>query len=231
MAQHGSSQATADLLRSTILSKFFSVELPFSRFCWNILVFSFLSILPILIVYVALTPGFVTMLTTNRIALIQFMRQVLTNGVPVVFFVNYIGFVAVSAFLRRERCEYIRHFLLDGFSRALLFIVLHALIYVLSADFFASFGGDRRTALQVIGPTLERAFLFENLSGVYLYSILPGAIIAYIAGFRQRQNAGVVASGSLELMPNIVIALGPCIYIVLIVTVLSMGLTSLIGRP
>jgi hypothetical protein len=211
-----------------MLNKFFNLDLPFARFCWNVLVFSALSLFPFLIIYIVLSLGLGTMLLTNETALVRFMRQVLTNGVTVVFAINYAGFFSLALFQQQRVRNSLHHLLLDVLARALLFVALHALIYVLSADLFASFGGDRGVALQVIGPTLKRAFLFENISGAYLYSILPGAFIAYLTVF---QGSKVATSANLPSWFNAITALGLCAAIVLVVTILSVGLTHLLGKP
>ncbi|WP_375255441.1 hypothetical protein, partial [Yoonia sp.] len=131
------------------------------------------SLVPFLMVFVALTPEFAKMLMTNTTALGRFLRQVVTNGLPVVFVVNYVGFVATAIYLETPNRPRRVQILLDGLLRALVFVGLHVVVYVLSAGFFGSFGGDRWTALRVVGPTLERSYLFENISGVYLYALLP----------------------------------------------------------
>jgi len=121
------------------------------------------------------------MLASNTTALGRFARQVMTNGLPVVFLVNYLGFVFAYVTLKRSRHSRIRYIVLDGLLRSVVFVGVHILVYVLSADLFDSFGGDRTTALSVVGPTLERSFMFENISGVYLYALTPGAFIASLA--------------------------------------------------
>lgn len=211
-----------------MLNRYFDTDLPFLRFCWNVLVFSAISLFPVLLFYIVLSPGLGAMLFTNDAAFVRFMRQVLTNGMTVVFAVNYAGFFVLSLF-KRQRDNKIPHYLfLDVLARALLFVSLHVLIYILSADIFASFGGDRRVALQVVGPTLERAFLFENISGVYLYSTLPGAFIVYLTVLHQ-------SSGSTAANPKAwsksSAAIGLCAAFVVLVTTMSVGLTHSLGEP
>jgi hypothetical protein len=159
----------------------FSPELPFGRFCWNVSLLSGASILPFLLVYVITTPNFLTMLATNTTALGRFLRQVLTNGLPVVFLVNYLGFVFAYAALKNSDRPGIRYIILDGLLRGIAFVGIHILVYVLSADLFGSFGGNRATAISVVGPTLVWSFIFDNISGVYLYALAPGAFIALLA--------------------------------------------------
>ncbi|WP_162848123.1 hypothetical protein [Litoreibacter halocynthiae] len=172
---------------------------------------------PFLLIYIGLSPGLGAMLIANEAALARFMRQVLTNGIMMVFAINYVGFFAFSHFQRQGKGNSLRHLLADVLSRSLLFVALHAIIYVMSADLFASFGGNRKAALQVIGPTLERAFFFKNLSGVYLYSALPGAFVCYLALLQGRRA--------------LVATLGFCAAFVFVVTLLSVGSTQLLGRP
>ena len=121
------------------------------------------------------------MLLANGAALSRFLRQVLTNGLPVVFLVNYLGFVFASVALRRSRFAPVSYILNDCILRSAAFVGIHIAVYVLSADLFDSFNGSRATALSVVGPTLERSFMFENMSGVYLYAVVPGAFIALLA--------------------------------------------------
>lgn len=74
------------------MQRFFSLEMPFSRFAWNTMLVSLAGLLPLLAIFVALTPGFAAALSENEQALERFLRQVFTNGLPVVFVVNYVTF-------------------------------------------------------------------------------------------------------------------------------------------
>lgn len=171
------------------MHRYFSLTLPFAIFARNVAFVSLAGVLPLLVVYVALQPGFAAMLAGGGPALSRFLRQVATNGFPVVFVVNYAGFFlfALQAQGQPDRRHWLTAVAVDMAARVSLFIALHAIIYVASADWFGSFGGGRATALQVVGPTLARSALFENISGVYLYACLLGALPIYacvIAGQR-----------------------------------------------
>jgi hypothetical protein len=107
--------------------KHFSTELPFLKFCRNLILLSVFSLLPFLIVFVALTPEFAKMLMTNTAALGRFSRQVVTNGLPAVFVVNYVGFVATSRFCEKANVSARNHILLDGSVRGGVFVGLHVL--------------------------------------------------------------------------------------------------------
>ena len=164
------------------MQRFFSTKMPGVKFVMNVLVFSLIGLLPVLLVYVMRAPGFASALMDSGPALSRFLRQVLTNGLPVIFIVNYVGFFLFAVLNAkdtnsRDPAVFI---LFDVITRVALFLVLHAFIYVLSASWFGSFGGSRATALSVVAPTLARSALFENISGVYLYATLVSALPLYV---------------------------------------------------
>jgi len=174
------------------MEKYFSLDMPAGRFARNTLIVSLLGLIPLLLVYVALAPGFGAMLLDGGPALSRFLRQVLTNGLPVVFVVNWLSFFLLALIVaRRGRGRGLALvFLIDLPARLAIFVVLHAVIYVASADLFGSFGGSRLTALQVVAPTLARSALFENISGVYLYATLVSALPLYVTAIEQSIQDG-----------------------------------------
>jgi hypothetical protein len=169
------------------MERYFALDMPALQFLRNTLVASVLGLVPVLALYVALTPGFGAMLLAGGPALSLFLRQVLTNGLPVVFVVNYFGFF-LFAWITATRPPgrgAAAVLLLDLPVRLAVFVLLHAVIYLLSADWFGSFGGSRATALRVVPPTLARSAMFENLSGVYLYATMISALPLYAAAFER----------------------------------------------
>ena len=174
-----------DLCDPVGMHRFFSTDMPGTRFIRNVFLFSLAGLLPVLVIYVSLTPGFASALMQGGPSLNRFLRQVATNGLPVVFAVNYVGFFlfALSQKEGADRPDSGLYVLLDMPARVFVFLVLHAIIYVLSADWFGSFGGSRATALRVVAPTLARSALFENISGVYLYATLVSALPLYVSAF------------------------------------------------
>ena len=157
------------------MTRFFHLDLPFWRFALNSLALSVVGILPLLAVFVLLTPGFASMLLGNGEALSRFLRQVVTTGLPVVFVVNYLSLFLLTL-VAEGHISPGRAMVSDVLLRPVLFVALHGLSYALSADWFDSFGGDRMLALRVVGPTLQRSWAFENISGVYLYATLVAAL-------------------------------------------------------
>ncbi|OZB20103.1 MAG: hypothetical protein B7X55_01470 [Rhodobacterales bacterium 34-62-10] len=208
------------------MQRLFSLELPFSRFAWNTLVVSLAGLLPLLVLFIAMTPDLAGHLAGGGPALSRFVRQVLTNGVPVVFVVNYVAFFLYASTNARGNHE--RRpgsvLFLDVAARLVAFIVLHILIYVLSADWFGSFGGSRAMAVRVMAPTLARSAFFENISGVYLYATLVSAIPLYVSviegwlaqgrSFAHRRSRGIAVFLSLVLFVAVVVLLTGIAYLV-----------------
>lgn len=177
------------------MTRFFSIDMPGTRFVWNVFLFSLLSLLPILLLYLLLSPGFMPALIEGGPALSRFLRQVITNGMPVVFTANYLGFFlyALSSRSEPENRGSGIFLVIDLPVRLIIFFTLHAIIYVVSADWFGSFGGSRATALRVVAPTLARSAQFENISGVYLYATLLGAMPIYVSEIGRSERLRRVA--------------------------------------
>ena len=81
----------------------------------------------------------------------------------------------------------------DVVARLALFFGLHTLVYVLSADWYDSFGGDRLTAISVVAPTLARSAYFENVSGVYFYATVVSAMPLYVSAFKRSKMLRKIA--------------------------------------
>ena len=173
------------------MTRYFALDTPFHRFVANTLIVSCLSLAPLLLLYVLLTPGFASLLSDNPLALGRSLRQVATNGLPVVFVINYISFFlyALMTDSKHGTTSPAIILLVDLSLRVTVFEGLHALIYVLSAGWFDSFGGDRMLALRVVGPTLVDAARFGNISGVYLYATLASALPLYTTAIYKIQCA------------------------------------------
>lgn len=156
------------------------------RFLRNVLLISIAGLIPPLALFVSLSPGFSTALSQGGPALLRFLRQVLTNGLPVVFAINYVSFFLYALSNQTERRgDPVAFVALDVLARVSLFFGLHALIYVLSSDWYGSFGGDRMTAISVVAPTLAQSAYFENVSGVYFYATVVSAMPLYVTAIRR----------------------------------------------
>ncbi|MBB4208855.1 hypothetical protein LY39_02231 [Roseinatronobacter bogoriensis subsp. barguzinensis] len=173
----------ANVWRSNLfacLDRHFSVHLPFTRFARNMALLSLAGLMPVLALYIALVPGPGGHLGGSGTALGRFVRQIVTNGLPVVFVVNALGLI-LFAKLRARRIAPLHALALDIPARIGAFVGLHLAIYPASAMLFGSFGGDPVQALRVTGPTLAQSAGFGNLSGVYLYATLISALPLHMA--------------------------------------------------
>lgn len=172
------------------MERYFSVEMPGGIFVRNTFLFSLAALVPALLLYVSLVPGFSSALAAGDYALGRFLRQVVTNGLPVVFAINYVSFFLFAVVQQRDdaRRDPGVFLLFDIGIRVVLFLGIHALIYVFSADWFGSFGGSRATALSVVAPTLARSAHFENISGVYLYATMVSALPLYASTIKQSKT-------------------------------------------
>ena len=177
-------------MRTFGMHRFFSTDMFATQFLRNVLLFSLVGLIPVLLLYVYLSPGFASSLVEGGPSLRRFLRQVVTNGLPVVFVTNYIGFFlfALSQDERPNKPDPGLFVLIDLPLRVFVFLALHAIIYVFSADWFGSFGGSRATALSVVAPTLARSALFENISGAYLYATLVSAFPLYVSTIRRSEH-------------------------------------------
>lgn len=171
------------------LDRHFSVHLPFTRFARNVALLSLAGLAPVLALYVALAPGLGPHLWGSGTAMGRFARQIVTNGLPVVFVVNALGLI-LFAQLRDRRIAPLRALALDIPARIGAFVGLHLAIYPASAMLFGSFGGDPAQALRTVGPTLAQSAGFMNLSGVYLYATLVSALPLHMALVGQALGQG-----------------------------------------
>ncbi len=180
----------------TIFDRCFSRHVPFTRFVLNVLLFSCLGLLPFLILYISLRPGFWSSLIADPLARNLLLRQVATNGLPVVYLINHVGFALYAGMADRERGA-LRALAIDVPTRIVLFFIAHAAIYAGSARMFGSFGGDAVQALGVVGPTIAGAASFGNLSGVYLYATAISAYPLFVAAMQQSADAEPKSLGPL----------------------------------
>lgn len=165
---------------SRLIERHLTPDLPAARFVANVTLVSIAGLVPTLALYVWLTPGFAAHLRGSEGALGAFLRQVATNGLPVVIALNYVSFTLLAR-LKAGTTTLQGIVAADLTARIGLFVALHAAIYAGSAVLFGSFGGDPARGLAVVAPTLVAAAGFGNLSGVYLYAGLVGALPLHMA--------------------------------------------------
>ena len=76
----------------SLLETHFSIHMSGFRFLRNVLVVSIAGLIPPLALFVFLSAGFTTALSQGGPTLLRFLRQVFTNGLPVVLAINYVSF-------------------------------------------------------------------------------------------------------------------------------------------
>ena len=211
------------------MQRLFTLDMPFLRFARNTALVSLASLVPLLILFVAKTPGFGGMLLDGGPALWLVLRQVVTNGFPVVFVVNYLAFFLYAWIEARPRQarDLSVVLLVDLPVRLVTFVALHALIYALSADWFGSFGGNPATALSVVAPTLARSALFENISGVYLYATLVSAIPLYASVIERSRWLSVLAERLPGRSGSVLLAVAFFAVFVLVLTAVASALVAI----
>ncbi len=168
------------------IARLFTPELPPGRFLLNVTLLSLSALTLAVTVYVALIPGMAGHLASSGAAGGRFLRQILTNGLPVVLAVN-VASLLLFARLGAGALTVVHWAALDLLARIGLFILLHAAIFAGSALVFGSFGGNSAQALRVVAPTLLQAASFGNLSGAYLYAALLCALPLHVAALSVEQ--------------------------------------------
>ena len=172
----GEGVAIQELVRA-----YLSARLPAMRFVINVLLFTISSMLLLLIVYIALTPKFMSSLIDDPMQRSELFSQFFIDGLTKTFVANYIGFSVYS--LRSERVDFdpAKSLFVDVVIKVIVFIALTAAIYVAYANFTEAFTGKTSTALAAVGPTILLAAKFKNLTAVYLYSLAISSLPLYLA--------------------------------------------------
>jgi hypothetical protein len=170
----------AGILRA--FDRHLSPHQPPGRFAVAVILLSLTGLAPMIALYVAFSPGMTGHILGSQGALRALLRQLATNGLPVVFVVNFISLL-LFARLRDQTIGPVRLVAADIGLRIGVFFGLHAVVFAGSALAFGSFGGDPVQALRVVAPTLLQAATFGNLSGAYLYATTLSALPLHMAAF------------------------------------------------
>ena len=162
------------------LDRHFAAGQPAVRFAAKVMLVSLAGLFPAVALYIALSPEMAAHVMEGGPAGGRFLRQILTNGLPVVFAVNFVSFLLYAP-MRAGQANPLRLAGFDLIARVGLFVAVHALVFWGSALAFGSFGGDPVQALRVVPPTLVQAAAFGNLSGAYFYATILGALPLHMA--------------------------------------------------
>jgi hypothetical protein len=168
-----------------ILRMYFSGRLPPWRFALNVLSFTIVSMLLLMLVYVPLTPQFFTSLTTDPLQRRAVGTQLLFDGFIATCIANYVGFSIFAMRSEHHDFDPVRSLFVDLVVKVLVFIVATAVIYVAYARIHGAFTGSDQAALKAVKPTVLLAAKFQNLTAVYLYSLAISSLPLYIAALAQ----------------------------------------------
>lgn len=164
---------------SRLLSSWFSRSNGFWPFLRNVAVMTLASLAILLSIYVSRTTGMLSALLSGG-----FIRQFFGNGFVVTFLVNGFTFtiygkvladISSSTFGRSVLMLFV-----DAAVKLLFFIILTALTYVLFAELGNAFGGRFELAILAVPRTILGAARFENLTGVYFYSVVISSFPLFI---------------------------------------------------
>lgn len=170
---------------SNLMSLYFTPHMPALLFVRNVAIFSLSAFLILLLVYISSVPGWWHQLATEEEARASFIGQLFGNGLPLVFAVNYVGFTLYSNWLLKRAVHPGIMLAFDMIVKLTLFVGLTTLIYLAYAHYANAFTGEYRLALGAVGPTLEGAILFRNLTGVYFYSVAISSLPLFLTGLLQ----------------------------------------------
>ena len=159
----------------TFLKQYFSPTLPAHTFIANVALFTIASMAILLVIYVSRTNGFFEQLESEPYALRLFLTQFFLNGFIVTYFVNHISFFVYSILIERIDLSAPNWnstiIVSDVLAKISLFILASMASYVSFSVLAGSFGGNPVVAAKATVPTIAQGLRFENLTGVYLYSV------------------------------------------------------------
>jgi hypothetical protein len=163
----------------SFLDQFFSPRKGWATFLASVLVLTVVSLLIVLAVYTYRMSGLFDQLLTRG-----FLVQFIGNGLVVTFVVNCVVFSQyrhlLASFAADSTARNLGLVLLDLLAKAVLFIVLTALTYVLLATLGSAFRGDALAALGAVPITVREAVLFRNLTSVYIYSLILSSFPIFV---------------------------------------------------
>lgn len=163
----------------SLLDHYFSLENGWPKFLKNVLVLTLTSLIFLLGVYVAKTPDLAEQLLTKG-----FLRQFFGNGFVVTFVVNCFLFSQYKRFIQSFVSDSVLHNIaligLDIVLKAIMFIVLTLFTYFVFALTSDAFGANIRAVPKVAATTILHAVRFQNLTSVYLYSLVLSSFPIFV---------------------------------------------------
>lgn len=156
---------------TNLMDKFFSRNVPTMKFVRNVALVSIVSISILLFIYIYTVKGLAAQLITEKFALYYFSRQIIFDGLPTVFIVNFISFNIYAGRTTEGREVSFASLVIDIVVKLITFLICTVFIYIFFTIFLHSDNNNITLALHSIGITLREAIFFHNLTSVYLYSV------------------------------------------------------------
>ena len=150
------------------------------KFWFSVLLSTLVSLLIVLAIYAARMSSLISQLLTTG-----FLRQFIGNGILITLLVNAFAYWQyrnlLQSFVSSSIFRNVLWILADLFAKAILFIILTAIIYCTFALTSRAFGGSLESALKAVPITIHEALFFRNLTSVYLYSLLLSSFPIFLA--------------------------------------------------
>lgn len=157
----------------------FSLTKGFANFFQSVFLLTVFSLLFFLTIYTARMSGLYGQLLTKG-----FLAQFLGNGLLITLAINCFLFTQyknlLAVFVGNSILSNFLWIFADICVKAILFIGLTTIIYIGFALTTHAFGGHVADAIRAVPITIWNALYFENLTSVYLYSLLLSSVPVYL---------------------------------------------------
>ena len=157
----------------------FSPTKGFANFFQSVFLRTVFSLLFFLTIYTARMSGLYGQLLTKG-----FLAQFMGNGLLITLAINCFLFAQyknlLASFVGNSILSNFLWIFADMCVKAILFIGLTTIIYIGFALTTHAFGGHVADAIRAVPITIWNALYFENLTSVYLYSMLLSSVPVYL---------------------------------------------------
>ncbi|MHA6162009.1 hypothetical protein [Pseudomonas sichuanensis] len=149
------------------------------RFFLNVLILTLASMIFVLALYSAHTPGMSEALTTRG-----FIAQFFGNGFLVTFIVNCVVFsqykTLTNLFVINSILRNMLTIFFDITIKAVLFTTLTLATYMGFTLISGAFGGNIESLPKIVATTIIQALQFKNLTSVYIYSLTLSSLPVFV---------------------------------------------------
>lgn len=163
----------------SLLDHYFSLNAGWPTFLKNVFILTLCTLVALLCIYVVKTPELAGQLLTKR-----FLRQFFGNGFVVTFAVNCVAFSQykrlTTSFVTDSLPRNLAFIGLDFLLKAFTFVVFTLLTYFVFALATDAFSKNVPDVPRVAATTILLALRFENLTGVYVYSLVLSSFPIFV---------------------------------------------------